>query len=62
MPKDLADHDKASTLAKQLASQGVPQPMRAHVRKSGPKAGTLDDITDQVRPDGPRGARQVRNT
>jgi hypothetical protein len=51
MTKDLADRDQADTSAQQLAGQGVAQPVRSHPRKPGPRAGALDDITDQVRPD-----------
>jgi hypothetical protein len=53
MAQDLADRDQARALPQQLPGQGVPEPMRAHVRKTGLQARPLHDVADEVGPDRP---------
>jgi hypothetical protein len=51
MAKDLADRGQAGPSTEQLGGQGVAEAVWPHSREPRTRAGPLDDVTDQVRPD-----------
>lgn len=51
MTKHLADRDQSGAATQQLAGEGVAQAVWPHGRQSSSRAGSLNDVTNQVRSD-----------